>query len=35
MKNYDKNKESSHVNYLEVNNFYGWKMSQKISLRWC
>ena len=29
MKNYDKNKESSYVNYLDANNFYGWEMSQK------
>ena len=30
MKNYDKNKESSYVQYLDVNNLYGWVMSQKL-----
>ena len=34
MKNYDKNKESSYVNYLDANDFYGWEMSQKIAPRW-
>ena len=28
-KNYDKNKESSYLLYLEANNLYGWTMSQK------
>ena len=30
MKNYDENKESSYVQYLDANNLYGWTMSQKL-----
>ena len=30
IKNYDKNNESSYIEYLEVNNLYGWAMSQKL-----
>ena len=30
MKNYDKNNESSHIEYLDTNNLYGWAMSQKL-----
>ena len=30
MKNYDKNKESSYLTYWDVNNSYGWTMSQKL-----
>ena len=30
MKNYDKNKESSFIEYLDANNLYGWAMSQKL-----
>ena len=32
MKNYDKNKESSYIQYLDTNNLYGWAMSQKLTL---
>ena len=37
MKDYDKNKESSYFEYWNVNNFYGWEMSQKLpvsSFQW-
>ena len=30
MKNYDENKESSYVQYLDANNLYGLAMSQKL-----
>ena len=30
MKNYDKNKESSYIEYLDANNLYFWAMSQKL-----
>ena len=30
MKDYDKNKVSSHLWYWYVNNLYGWAMSQKL-----
>ena len=30
MKNYDKNKESSYIQYLDANNLYGWAMSQNL-----
>ena len=37
MKNYDKNKKSSYLQYGNVNNLYGWAMSQKLpvnNLEW-
>ena len=30
MKYYDKNKESSYLQHWDVNNLYGWEMSQKL-----
>ena len=30
MDNYDKNIESSYIEYLDANNLYGWEMSQKL-----
>ena len=33
MKNYDKNKESSYLVYLDTNNFYGYSMSKKLPIR--
>ena len=30
MKNYDKNIESSYIEYLDANNLYGWAVSQKL-----
>ena len=30
MKNYDKNTESSYLEYLDANNLYGYPMSQKL-----
>ena len=30
LENYDENKESSYIQYLDANNLYGWAMSQKL-----
>ena len=30
MDNYDTNIESSYIEYLDANNFYGWAVSQKL-----
>ena len=30
MNNWDKNIESSYIEYLDANNLYGWEMSQKL-----
>ena len=30
MKDHNKNKETSYLKYWEINNLYGWEMSQKL-----
>ena len=32
-KNYDKNIESSYMEYLDANNLYGWAISQKLRVK--
>ena len=32
LKNYEENKESSYIQYLDANNLCGWAMSQKLPL---
>ena len=32
MKNYDKSKESSYIQYLDASNLHGWAMPQKLPL---
>ena len=32
MRNYDKNKELSNLQYWDVNSSYGWTMSQKLTV---
>ena len=32
MTDYDKNKETSYLKYWDLNNLYGWVMSQKLLL---
>ena len=37
LKNYNKDEESSYIQYLDANNLYGWEMSKKLPLngfRW-
>ena len=35
MKDYDKNKELSDLQYRDVNNLYGWAMLQKLPVNKC
>ena len=34
MKDYDKNKESSYLQYWDANNLYGWVILQKLPVNW-
>ena len=33
MENYDKNKESSYIQYVDANSLYGWAMSQRLPVK--
>ena len=33
IKNYNKNNESSYIEYLDANNLYGWAISQKLPVK--
>ena len=33
MKHYDKNTESTYIEYLDASNLYGWAMSQKLPVK--
>ena len=33
MKNYDKNNESSYIEYLDANNLYAWAIAQKLPVK--
>ena len=34
MNNYDKNKESPYIQYLDANNLYGWASLKKFACKW-
>ena len=35
IKDYYSNKESPHLRYWDINNFYGWEMSQRFPVNDC